>query len=831
MSVMSSARLTMARRLMWRDWKSGELNILAFSLLLAIGTVTCISLFTSRIHNSIFEEAAHFLAADAKVSGSLPIPKAWQTQANTLKLRSAHTINFRAMAFAGENMALGQVKAVSNDYPLKGSLHITDAPYGPEREKTTGPQPGTVWLAPRLFNALNISVGDTISIGEADFNVSAVISKEPDSGQSLFGVAPRVMMHMDDVTRTAAVQTGSRINYHWLLAGDNIDAMNTWLTPQLGEHFRWQGVSGGNIGLDSAITRAERFLLLTGCLSVVLSGVAIALAARRYAKRQHNHVALLKTFGSTPKAISQLYALGLLSIGITAIALGALLGWLLHWGIIAALGDLMPTNLAKPHWSAYGTGAITGFISLWAFAAPPIWALRHVSPAAVLREGASEQAFRATHTLIGFSAIIGMMFFYSRDLSLTLIVTAGASLCVIGVSLLSALLIYATKPLSQGLGISWRLGLANLKRHKQFNTLQVVIFSLLFLLLFILLTVRTSLLNQWQDQLPEDTPNHFIFNIFPAEADGIRTFLDENNIDANPFYPMTRGRVIQLNETDIAPLVEASNSRVNYERELNLTWSATLGSDNDIIAGTWWDALAASDTLRVSAESTYAEGLNMQVGDTLTFSVAGQSITAEIASIRSVQWDSMNPNFYMIFDRPLLDGMSANWITSFYLAPENKSVLNALARRHPTLSIIEIDQTIAQIQSIVNKVSLAIEFILVLVLVSGLLVLVTSIQATLDLRMKEGAIYRTLGAPKALVRRTLLIEFSTLGLLSGILAVAGTELCLYFLQTRVFSLEYASQYHLWLWGPTLGAALIGIVGWLSARSVVRTTPLSLLRNA
>ncbi len=166
MSSRSLARLGMTQRLMWRDWKSGELNILLCSLLLAIGTVTCISLFTSRIHNSIFEEAAHFLAADAKVSGSLPIPEGWQDHAQSLELSSAHTIYFRAMAFAGEAMELSQVKAVSSAYPLKGSLVIADSPYTQGHEKNTGPQAGTVWLAPRLFNALNINVGDTLSIGQ-----------------------------------------------------------------------------------------------------------------------------------------------------------------------------------------------------------------------------------------------------------------------------------------------------------------------------------------------------------------------------------------------------------------------------------------------------------------------------------------------------------------------------------------------------------------------------------------------------------------------------------------------------------------------------------------
>ncbi|MFL0800668.1 MAG: ABC transporter permease [Agarilytica sp.] len=824
--------IALTRRLLWRDWKSGELNILLFSLLLAIATVTCISLFTSRIHNSIYEEASHFLAADAKITGSIAPSTHWKTHAQTLGLTSADILRFQAMAFSESGMTLSQVKAVSALYPLKGSLSIASTPFGADKKVTQGPKSGEVWIAPRLFNSLNINTGDKITIGEADFVVTASLNKEPDSGQSIFGVSPRVMMNIADIEKTQAVQTGSDIDYDWLLGGDpsTIMKMKKWLDPQIGEHHRWIDVKGGNISIDSALTRAERFLLLTGCLSVILSGLAIALAARRYAKRHQNQVALLKTLGCTPNNITRLYAQSILFIGLSSIFIGALLGWFLHWGIIGVLGDLIPTALAQPSWNAYITGAITGFISLWAFAAPPIFGLKNIPPASVLRSAEAGPQTLLTGTAIGVIAILGLMLFYSRDLNLTLIVSAGATVCVLGVGVISSLLIQTTRPLSRYLPTSWKLGLASLKRHKQFNTLQVVIFSLLFMLLFILLTVRTSLLSQWQNQLPENAPNHFVFNIFPDEMPKIKTFFAENNIHSNPFYPMTRGRVISVNGIDIKDIEKPPKHRVNYKRELNLTWSNTYGNDNTLTSGTWWDDLNIGDIMQVSAESSYAKGLGLIIGDTISYSVAGQTVEARVSSIRSVKWDSMNPNFYMIFDRPLLGGSSANWVTSFYLPSENKLLLNNLSRAHPTISIIEIDQTIEQVQSIVGKVSLAIEFILALVLSSGLLVLVTSIQATLDIRIQEGAIYRTLGAAKSLIRSTLLIEFITLGFLAGILAVAGTELCIFFLQTRVFDLPYSSQGWLWLWGPFLSGTLIGLTGWLSARKVVNTPPLTLLRS-
>ncbi|MFL0810913.1 MAG: ABC transporter permease [Agarilytica sp.] len=821
-----------SHRLLWRDWKSGELNILLCSLLLAIATVTCISLFTSRIHSSIYQEASTFLAADAKIKGSLKVKQNWREKAQTLGLESTDITYFRAMAFSAENMVLTQVKAVAEKYPLKGSLTIANYPFTETKTVTQGPKPGELWLAARLFSVLDISVGDKVDIGEASFIAAAAILKEPDSGQSIFGVAPRIMMHIDDISATQAVQIGSRINYEWLLIGNTqkINEFKNWIEPKLGNHFRWIGVKGSNISLDNALTRAERFLLLTGCLSVILSGVAVALAARRYAQRRKPQVALLKTLGCTPNDISKLYFQNLLLLGIASVIVGSILGWLLHWVILHVLGNLIPDNLEAPSILAYSTGAVTGFIALWAFAAPPIFSLRWVAPAQVLREADIKSSLYSPANVIAGLAAFGLMYFYSRDIKITFIVAAASLLCVFGVGVFSYVLIHALKPLNRCVSYSWRMGLASLKRHRQFNTLQIVIFSLLFMLLFILVSVRTNLLSQWQEQLPEGTPNHFIFNIFPDDIPTVKTFFTQKDIDLRPFYPMTRGRVTKVNGVTRELITKEYKGRTNYERELNLTWSNTLNEDNKIVAGKWWNETDKNAGLQVSAEKNYAEGLDINIGDKIEFSVAGQNIAAEVASIRSVQWDSMNPNFYMVFDKPLLDGSSANWITSFFLTEDQKPILNGLTRQLPTLSLIEIDQTIMQVQNIVGKVSLAVEFILLLVLIAGILVLITSIQATLDLRMQEGAIYRTLGASKILVRKNLLVEFCTLGFISGLLAVLGTELCQYFLQTKVFRLDYQMQYGLLLLGPLLCTVIIGLVGWISARKVVSTPPLTVLRN-
>ncbi|SMF30466.1 putative ABC transport system permease protein [Alteromonadaceae bacterium Bs31] len=817
--------------LLWREFRSGELNILIFSLLLATSTVTSISLFTSRIQNSIFDEATEFLAADVQIRSTMAISPQWLQQAENSGLQTAQVQAFRAMAYSQQGMQLVAVKAVSSAYPLKGAVSLADTPFGEGQAQKAGPERGEAWLASRLFAGLELKLGDTIAIGDADFTVSKVLIKEPDSPQSFFGVAPRVMINLNDVPATGAIQTGSRVNYSLLLAGDgkNLKQFKNSIEKQLGAHARWVGVKDSNQNIGDALQRAEKFLLLAGSLSVMLSGVAIALAARRYAIRQSTNVALLKTFGQTPKNILQRYAIVLFFLGALSVFLGALIGWLLHWFILQIMGNLIPSGLAAPSPLAFLNGAFSGLVALLAFAAPPLLSLRKVAPAAVLRQGSANAILSPKIAgLIGFVSVCLLILVYSGSLSITAIITAGALVTLAGGGLLAWLLLSLGKIASQHMGNAWRLGIANLRRHQGFNTIQIVIFSSLIMLLLILVDTRTSLISQWQKQLPDKTPNHFIFNVFNDEKILVQDLLQQEGVERTPFYPMMRGRIIEVNGEPIKTRIENSSSRMNYERELNLTWATRLGDDNTVLEGQWHEE--NSNTLIVSAESEYAKGLNLLIGDTLTFSIAGHRLDASIGSFRSVQWDSMNPNFFMIFNRSILENSATNWLTSLYIPPERKDLLNKLTRELPTVTVLELDQMIDQVKGIISQVSLAIEFVLTLVLAAGLLVLITSIQATLDIRYQESAILRTLGAQRALVNKVLLIEFCSLGFMAGFLGAIGAQISLYFLQTHVFSLDYSINPLLILAGPAFGCVLIGTIGWLSTRKVTYQPPLSVLRS-
>ncbi|TGG92956.1 FtsX-like permease family protein [Natronospirillum operosum] len=822
--------MSLTWRMFWRDFRGGELTLLLVSLVLAVTVVTSISIFAERIRSTILTEAGSLLAADYALQGSREMPPSWFAIADELGLEQARIVSFSSMLFGEGTNRLGSVRAVTDGYPLKGSLQVSNLPFGPAVTVSQGPPPGEIWLASRLFPLLEVEVGDMVGIGATDLRVGRVLISEPDQAASLFNVEPRAMINMADLEATGAIQPGSRVTYRWLLAGPNLahTELRNAIRSEREPHFQWRSARRANENVGEALDRAEGFLLLSGSLAVILAGVALAMSAQRYAARHVDGVALMKTVGFTPQQIIRLYGLGLTALAVVGIAAGLLLGELTHQAIIWLLGDLLPSNLAMHDWRSYGMGALTGFVALMGFAWPPFYRLRDVPPVKVIRSEVFQQP-KLLWQLWGALGIMLIVLVYSGDWQLTLVMVAGGAVCIWGAGLFARGLLWLLRRYGSELGRNWRLGLASLQRRSQQNGLQVVIFAIALMLLFTLVLIRTSLLAEWQQQLPEDAPNHFVYNVFDEDLDSLNDWIDEQASNRSPAYPVTRGRMTLVNDESVDDLSRDLPDRNNYRRELNMTWSAELGADNQVVAGDWWDNYGEGE-LKVSVEEDFARNIGIEIGDTLYYSVGGIEVSAEVASLRSLNWESFNPNFYMIFNQPLEAGAGAFYLVSFYLAPDDKPALNDLVRTIPTLAVLEVDTVIEQVQGIIRNVTLAIEFILVLILISGLLVLIAGIQSSLDVRFRESALLRTMGAPAGLLRGTLWIEFGALGALAGLLGAMGTEGILFYLQGSLFDMETRWHPTLWLAAPLVGGALIGSVGVLSTRKVIYTPPMQVLRN-
>jgi putative ABC transport system permease protein len=317
-----------------------------------------------------------------------------------------------------------------------------------------------------------------------------------------------------------------------------------------------------------------------------------------------------------------------------------------------------------------------------------------------------------------------------------------------------------------------------------------------------------------------------MINIATEDVQAIEHLLRAENIASEAFYPMIRGRMMAINGEQLPSTDDVEQDR--RQRETNFTWSDTAPADNELVAGEWWTP--GTDQPLVSIEEEFAERLGVAVGDSLEFLVGSQPLEAEVSSIRKLDWQSMRPNFYLIFPPKILSNYPATFMTSFHLDAADKVFLNRFIRRFPTATVIEMDIVVEQIRKIVNQVSAAIELVLIVILAAGGLVLIAGVQASVDARMQESAILRALGAQRRLILGGLLIEFATMGMFAGLLATVAAELSVYILQSFVMDMTYTPSPWIWPLGVTAGAVIIGGLGVFSCRRVVSTPPVMVLRE-
>lgn len=824
---------SLVRRMAMRDVRSGEMGLLLIALVVAVGTVTSISLFIDRLHQALLLESANFLAADRQISSSQPIPKDFVLKADEFGLDSVETMVFPSMVFVGDANQLVSVKAVGDQYPLRGKLIVADEPFVRGYPVNAVPAPGEVWLDSRLFPALGVALGERIEVGLAELRVTRVLVTEPDRGGSFFDLGPRLLMNIGDVPATEVVQPGSRIGYRLLLRGDDAPLGEYKASLDLGNNYRWVSIRESSPRIGSALDRAESFLLLGGLLGVLLAGIAVALSAHRYAARHYDHVGVLKTLGATPNQIMFGFLNILLLIGLVAISIGLLVGVLLHLIIVELLSSFIPVALPSPGVRPFFLGAATGLICALSFAMPAFIHLKNISPVRVIRR---DIGIAPLSRWLSYGAALGgsllLLVWYTKSLFLTFWTILGALAVVSVFGSLALVLLRGSRVAGMQARSGWRLALSGLQRRREENVVQILIFGMAIMMLLVLVLLRTELVTEWRSQVPEDAANHFVMNIAGDEVDEVRAKIDQGATAGDFLYPMIRGRIVAVNGEDATAYQERIGQRVEggprLRSERNLTWTLAAPENNQITAGEWWSAEA--DMAEVSLEDEYAENLNLGIGDVLTFDVGGQAVEARVTSLRKVEWESMSPNFFLILSPAALREFPATYMTSFYLAREDKQFLNTLLRAHPTITVIEIDALIEQVKSIVDRVTQAVELVLALVLVSGCLVLVASIQASRDARMAEHALVRALGGTRQLISSSLFAEFLVLGLFAGVVAVFGAELIVAVLQYQVFDLNVAV--HPWIWpvGPLAGAVVIVLVGLFGARHLINSPPMIVLRG-
>lgn len=826
--------LVLALRQLLRDARAGELRVLFFALLVAVAASTAIGYFGARLNGAMLLRATEFLGADLVLRGSSQATPEQIASGKDAGLVHAQVVEFSSVIATDNGIQLSSIKAADAAYPLRGELRSAAEPYASE-SSGGGPAPGEAWVEPRLLAALELKIGDSIDVGMKTLRMSRVLTYEPDRAGNFYSLTPRVLINLADLEATGVVQPGSRVSYRDLWRGEPeaLARYQASVGKSLAPNQRLQDARDGNQQIGGALGKAERYLNMASLVAVLLAGVAVALSASRFASRRFDASALLRCLGLSRRQALGLFCLQLAILGSLAALGGALLGWLAQLGLFKLLQGLMPAQIPPGGLAPALAGIATGLVALAGFALPPLAALGRVPPLRVLRRDLLPVP--ASSWLVYGAALLALgliMWRLSLDLLLTFALLGGGLVAAVLLGGLLLLGLRSLRRLLAGAPLAWRLGLGQLLRHPLAAAGQSLAFGLILLAMALIALLRAELLDTWQNQLPKDAPNYFALNILPDDKNTFAQRLNEFSAEAAPLYPVIPGRLTEINGQAVQQIVskESTGDRA-VQRDLSLTWAADLPAGNALSEGQWWHTAPGegNDLPGVSVEAELAQSLKLKLGDRLTFSIGGQQRQALVSSLRTVNWDSFQPNFYMIFQPGTLKDLPTTYLTSFFLAPGHDQQVVALSRAFPAVTILQVDALLEQLRSILAQVTLAVEYVLLFVLAAGLAVLFAGLQATLDERIRQGALLRALGAGRGLLTKARRIEFGLLGAASGLLAAIGCELITLLLYRYAFDLHWSP--HPWLLVlPLIGALLVGGAGVYGTRRALNASPLQVLRE-
>ncbi len=823
--------LSLAWRLLLRDWKSGELTVLIVSLALAVTSLTAVAFLTDRVGHAVELRAAESLAADLRLGSGQAISTDYAEMASQAGLQTASMITMPSVIFDGERSTLAAIRAVSENYPLRGQLKVANKLLDVAVTTEETPAPGEAWASTRLLARLGSDTGATVTVGNSSLKITKILDFRPDQGWQFVDLAPTLLINSADLQATKLIQPGSRVSYRLLLSGPRniIAEFKPELKKQLKAGERLSDIEDVNPQMRAAMERAGQFLNLASLISVLLASIAVAMAARRYAIRHRDRIALLKCLGSQQSFILQLNLLQLLMLTLIGAVVGIVFGYLAQEVLAWLARDFISQELPAPGMAPVFLGLVTALFILCGFALPDLIQMGKTPVLRVLRQDIEPPPMRYGISYIaGIAAVLALLQWLVEDFPMVVGISLGIILTFALLALAGWALVKVTGRFRGVAGVAWRYGLANLNRRGRESIVQVVAFGLGLMVLMLLTLVRNELMENWQASLPADAPNQFMINIQTHEVPLLQQYLTKQDMSPPQFVPMVRARLKSINKEDVEQMVFTHpQGQSRAKRELNLSFSEEMPEDNKLLAGQWWEA--GTDKREVSVEQDFAKSLNIQLGDELSFDVAGEPVSVIVTSFREVKWDTFKPNFFMVFTPVALTGYPASYITAMFVEPADNYKLLALMRQFPSVTVIDLDASLSQIRDVMDKASLAVQAVFLFTLFAGLAVLWAAVQSSLDERSFESAILRTLGASRKRVLLGILVEFMVIGMLAGILAAIGASLAAWQLAVNVFELEYSFSFALWLGGPLLGAVLVGASGLLATWKVVNHSPVSILR--
>lgn len=768
--------------------RHGQLWPVSIALTLIIACVFALSALAERMEQVIVKQGKDALTADSVFISANPIPQPLLDLTQVEQLESSQLTRFSTMAFSDNSMQLVTVKAVESNYPLRGEMILE----GVDKALSNHVEPGELWLDERIFAQLEVDVGDNVTIGDADLTITGRITQEPGLSFNPFQQMPAVLIHKSDIDATGAIQPGSRVSFRLFLNGDDSKLKAAQDSVELTPSDRWRTQDSASRTNDM-FESTTQYLSLTVAIVVIMAATTLVLTCQHYVASRRKTIAMLKSLGASKQWIVKWLSVQVSLLVVIGAVLGITIGIGLEFLLRIPLGDLLPTPLPS-----YGIEpAILAILSSILIGVPalgiPLIGLVNTSAISVIQSSHQSNESYKKYLLL-LVPIIPMMLMYGDNL-LVWIVLAGIACLFLVLAIVSTLVLRLVGKLPTS--TSMRLALSRINRTPLATGIQFGSLALSLMLLSIIWLVRSDLLSDWQQTLPENAPNAFALNIASYEKDSYLETIDANQVERTQAFPIIRGRLTTINGVEASEYSDTSGETDALSREINFTWGDSLPEYNEVLEGSW------TQEHGVSVESDVAEQLGLKIGDELSFTINSQNVSAQVNSIRKVEWREMKPNFYFIFTPDVLSSIPSTWLVSFRLEEQHNQMLNELSRNHPTVSLMDIRKMGSKIQELLKQIVWSITVLAALGVVAGLLLIFTLLRLSLSQRQQEIRLYRTLGASKKRILNTIWCEYGLMALVAGSIAALGSELSVAGVMNFGFELQPSLHPMLWIALPVL----------------------------
>lgn len=835
-------------KMAWRDSRKNRSRLLLFmsSIILGIAALVAVYSFKANLQRDIDEQAKTLTGADLIVDSRRPLSPAVKALLDTLGSKRAMERNFVSMVYfmKGEGSRLVEIKALNGDFPFYGSIETK--PISAEKTFKAGRK---ALVDHTLMLQYQAKLGDSIKIGNLSFAIEGSLESVPGQTGLASTVTPVVYIPLEYLEQTGLTQLGSRIQTRYFYKYQDVASVNRDLKrhQQLldQEQLRTETVATKKESTGRAFKNLNQFLALSGFIALLLGCIGVGTSIQVYIKEKLGTIATLRCLGLKAREAFLIYMIQVAVIGLLGAAAGAFLGTALQFLLPLILKDFIPVELSMGvSWAAIGQGLATGLIISVLFALPSLISVRNISPLNAIRASFEEAKPKSDPLkwlvyllIIGF--IYGFTYLQMKDAIQAFAFVAGillAFLLLVGQSQL--LMLVLRKMIPERMAYVWRQGFANLYRPNNQTMVLSLAIGLSTLFIVTLYLVQGVLLNKVEVSGSGSKSNMVLFDIQPVQKEPLVKLLKTNHLPVLGQVPIVTMRITEIKGKTAAQYGDtAGKDKEKYmlrafRGEVRATYQQNLRATEKIIEGKWTGTIPEAGTVFISLEKNYAEGINVSIGDSIVFDVQGMPVKTKVGSLRSVDWNTVQPNFRVVFPAGVLEEAPQFYVFMTHVAAAEQSAeLQAkVLKQFPNVSIVNLDMILKTIGSLLDKVNFVIRFMAGFSMATGWIVLLSAVMSSKGQRLKESVLLRTMGASRKQILTITGLEYLFLGFIATaagiILAVLGSWALAVFALKSVYAPEILPLLVFLIVIPLL----VMLTGLYSSRSVLNHPPLEILRK-